>query len=237
MNRQMMTETLISSPELHIDPGMHCAAREFAQRRFTELVSIVEESTQLAAVFQNNASSSSDSSEHYSIDISLEVKWLGLVVKVLSGFEMLDTTAISPYDLDQEGDGAPLGPIGISESVRGSLFVRGDNSSLDCRDVVIKKFIPSPKRNLRRLFCENSALWLSASNDKRILPIIGTCFQTAPQLTHYTIHAKWKYILLLTTASWSTLCDSYMKPHQQCHYFMEWALFTGSFAKLECVGR
>ncbi|KAJ3019539.1 UNVERIFIED_CONTAM: hypothetical protein HDU68_010614 [Siphonaria sp. JEL0065] len=166
--------------ELHIDPGLFSAASEFAQRRFAELVAISKESTELAAVFQN-ANESTDDSSHYSIDIALEIKWLGLVVKALSGAEPLDLSSISPYDLDEEGDGAPLGPVGISESLRGSLFTRC-NSSLDCRDVVIKRFIPSKHRDLRRLFCEKSATWLSASSDPRILPILGTCYQTIPQL-------------------------------------------------------
>ncbi|KAJ3069538.1 hypothetical protein HDU98_007392 [Podochytrium sp. JEL0797] len=196
-------------PELHIDPGMYSAAREFAERRFCELVSIAQESAQLAAVFFSTEQSEVS---HYSIDISLEIKWLGLVVKSLSGYEPLEKGSISPYDLDEEGDGAPLGPVGIAESVRGSLFLRG-NSGLDCRDVVIKRFRTPKKNDVRRLFIEHTASWLSTSSDKRILPILGTCYQTLPQLiitpymrngnisTYSKLHPGHSLRLLYETAS------------------------------------
>ncbi|KAJ3062324.1 hypothetical protein HDU99_005254, partial [Rhizoclosmatium hyalinum] len=161
---------------------MYPASLEFAHRRLSELLAISQESTHLAAVFQTPVQSSD--TDHYSIDISLEIKWLGLVVKALSGYQPLSPGSISPYDLDEEGDGAPLGPIGVSESVRGSLFPHG-NSVFDARDVVIKRVRTPKKRDTRQQFYESSLSWLqtSATNKSlKILPLLGVCYETIPPL-------------------------------------------------------
>ncbi|KAJ3109467.1 hypothetical protein HK100_003295 [Physocladia obscura] len=205
---------------VHIPPGQEGAAREFAERRFRELDTLVRESTGLQAVFGNNSSaaaisltaipeqdesqdettdeitsayiSSSSDSQHYSIDMPLEVKWLGLLVKALSAYEPLDLKAdsscviISPYDLDEDGDGAPLGPVGIAESVLGNLIVRLSEYGgvFDEKRVVIKRFCSGRKMqpNLRNLLNEKSKTWLSTSNNLRVLSIIGTCFSAIPQI-------------------------------------------------------
>ncbi|KAJ3125834.1 hypothetical protein HK100_010559 [Physocladia obscura] len=235
---------------VHIPLGQEGAAREFAERRFKELDALVRESTALQAVFGNNSSSaipltaipeqdesqdettdeitsayisSSSDSQHYSIDMPLEVKWLGLLVKALSAYEPLDlkpnngSVVISPYDLDEDGDGAPLGPVGISESVLGSLVIRTseDGGEFDDKRVVIKRFRSGRRMqwNMKDLLDEKSKTWLSTSNDPRVLSIIGICFSAVPQiivtpymkngniLSYSKLHPGYSLRLLYETAS------------------------------------
>ncbi|KAJ3391155.1 hypothetical protein HDU84_006369 [Entophlyctis sp. JEL0112] len=174
---------------LHISPGHLSAAREFAERRLARLVHVMHESTQLQAIFGGIASASGDENavfeQHYSIDMHLEVKWLELVVKALSSrcpVKLDLNSSLNPYDLDDEGDGAPLGPVGIAASMLGSLTVVNPINGEQEQEVVIKRFRKGRQRDFGNLLIEKSATWISFSNDSRILSIIGTCFEAVPQL-------------------------------------------------------
>ncbi|KAI8616332.1 hypothetical protein BC830DRAFT_210792 [Chytriomyces sp. MP71] len=154
--------------ELRIPSGLHAAAFHFAKRRLEELEARSRQDTELAAVFGSThsvseadgsgaaVSGAAGDSTDYSIHPGLEMKWLRLVLKALHACQMDENaSSVSPYDLDEEGDGAPLGPVGLGESLKGVFYTRNlQTHTIDSQIVVIKKFRAS-KRDHSVLLKEN----------------------------------------------------------------------------------
>ncbi|KAJ3241763.1 hypothetical protein HDU81_010407 [Chytriomyces hyalinus] len=188
----------------NIPHGLYPAAKLFSQRRLVELENLSRQEMELNAVFGNlsedndpqsnsNRSSrnsltsvgyveSADASTNYSIHPGLEIKWLRLVLKALSKERPDSSITVSPYDLDEDGDGAPLGPTGISESLKGVLYSKNEETNAtETSIVVIKKFIPSKRRH-GNLLIEKMSSWFEMESEKRILSVIGSSFSTQPQI-------------------------------------------------------